>query len=105
LVDDSTWSPDVDRSERLFVECWNNSPPGAWVSLVPSPWPTNQSPCSTSYCDGGEGLDRSFAWTSQAITLPSSCRNSQARFRFRATGSCVWRLMNPGWYVDTVSLN
>jgi hypothetical protein len=104
LSDDSDWSPDSDKSERLYPECSGDGG-GSWTALTPNPWPSNQSPCSTSYCDGGEGLNRSFSWTSQIITLPAGCRTTQARFRFRATGSSIWRLYNPGWYVDTVTVN
>jgi hypothetical protein len=104
LSDDSDWSPDSDKSERLYPECSGDGG-GSWTALTPNPWPSNQSPCSTSYCDGGEGLNRSFSWTSQSISLPAGCRTTQARFRFRATGSSIWRLYNPGWYVDTVTVN
>jgi hypothetical protein len=102
LDDDDTYSPDSDMSERLYVQCSGNSG-GSWTDLTPNPWPSNQSPCATSYCDGGVGLDRSFSWTTQAITLPAACRTTQTRFRFRATGTCIWRIWF--WYVDSVSLN
>jgi hypothetical protein len=102
LRDDPDYSPDSDKSERLSVRCSGDGG-GSWTNLTPSPWPSNQSACSTSYCDGGEGLDRSFAWTSQVITLPAACRTTRVRFQFRATGSCVWRIWY--WYVDTVRLN
>jgi hypothetical protein len=106
LEDDDAWESEssTDKNQRLFVECSGNSG-GSWTSLVPSPWPSSQSACATSYCDGNYGLDRSFPWTTQAISVITSCRTSQARFRFRAAGTCIWDLMNPGWYVDTVSLN
>jgi hypothetical protein len=106
LADDAAWDREssTDKNQRLYVECSGDSG-GSWTSLVPSPWPTNQSACATSYCDGNLGLDRSFSWTSQAITLPAACRTTRVRFRFRANGTCIWDLMNPGWYVDSVSLN
>ncbi|MBI5503035.1 MAG: hypothetical protein HY907_22510 [Deltaproteobacteria bacterium] len=102
LRDDASYSPDSDRSERLYAECSGNSG-SSWTPLTPNPWPSYQTPCATSYCDGGEGLDRSFPMTAQAIALPSQCRTSQARFRFRATGTCVWRIWD--WHVDTVTVN
>jgi hypothetical protein len=106
LSDDAGWESESadDRNQRLYVECSGNAG-GSWTPLTPNPWPANQSACSTSYCDGRYGLNRSFPWTSQAIDLPPACRTNQARFRFRATGTNIWDLMDPGWYVDTVSLN
>ena len=104
LSDDSTWSPDVDKSERLWVQCSGDGG-GSWNNLTPTAWPANQSPCATSYCDGGEGLNRSFPWTSQTLTLPAACRTATARFRFQAKGTSVWRLQNPGWWVDDVTVN
>lgn len=93
-----------DKSERLYVQCSGDGG-ASWTNLTPSPWPANQSACSTSYCDGSNYTDRSFAWTAQSIALPAACRTANARFRFQAKGSCVWRLQNPGWYVDSVKVN
>lgn len=94
----------TDKSERLFVQCSGDG--GAtWTNLTPNPWPTNQSACATSYCAGRYLLDRSFPWTSQQIALPAGCLTETARFRFQAKGANVWRLHNPGWYVDDVTVN
>ena len=105
LADDASYeNSTVDKSERLYVQCSGDG--GAnWTNLVPSPWPSNQSPCSDSYCCGANGSSRSFGWTSQSIALPDTCRKATARIRFQAKGQNVWRLMNPGWYVDAVKVN
>jgi hypothetical protein len=105
LDDDPNYaSKSADKSERLYVQCSGDG--GAtWTSLVPSPWPTNQSPCLTSYCDGAYGLDRSFAWTAQSITLPTTCLTKTMRVRFQAAGKSAWNLQSPGWWVDSVQIN
>lgn len=106
LADDPNYSSSTDKSERLFVQCSKDG--GAnWVNLTPSPWPANQSACATSYCSGGYGSTRAFPWTSQTITLsvPNDCKTATTRFRFQAKGASAWRLQNPGWYVDTVTIN
>ncbi|MGZ5966304.1 MAG: hypothetical protein ACXWP4_01455 [Polyangiales bacterium] len=105
LADDPDYSSKgPDKSERLYVQCSGDGG-GTWTNLVPSPWPTNQSACSTSYCCGGPGSGRSFPLTAQSITLPAACRTATTRIRFQAKGSSVWNLQNPGWYVDNVKLN
>jgi hypothetical protein len=43
--------------------------------------------------------------TSQSITLPAACLTANVRFRFQAKGQNVWRLLDPGWYVDTVTIH
>jgi hypothetical protein len=105
LDDDPTYaSKGLDKSERLYVQCSGDG--GAtWTPLTPSPWPTNQSPCATSYCDGAYALDRSFPWTAQSITLPPACVSKTMRVRFQAAGKSMWNLMSPGWWVDTVTIN
>ncbi len=105
LRDDAYYDNDpTDKSERLYVQCSGDG--GAtWTNLTPSPWPANQSACATSYCAGRYLLDRSFPWTAQEIALPQACLTGTARFRFRAEGRNVWRLHNPGWYVDDVTVN
>lgn len=103
LADDPSYGS-TDKSERLYVQCSGDS--GAtWTNLTPSPWPSNQSACSTSYCAGDMSTDRSFGWSSATIALPAGCLTSKARFRFQAKGSSAWNMMNPGWSVDQVSLN
>ncbi|MCC6646294.1 MAG: hypothetical protein IT374_12070 [Polyangiaceae bacterium] len=102
-LDDDLWTPRSDKSERLFVMCSGDG--GAnWTTLTPSPFPANQGPCITSYCNGGN-TERSFPLTAQSITLPAACRTKQARFRFQAKGECAWRMENPGWTVDGVKVN
>ncbi len=104
LSDDPTYGTKTDGSERLSPQCSGDG--GAtWTSLVPSPWPSNQSGCNTSFCSGTNSTDRSFAWTAEAIALPVACRTKTVRFRFQATGKSAWYLLNPGWWVDTVTLN
>ncbi len=105
LADDpGYYAKGPDKSERLYVQCSGDS--GAtWTNLTPTSWPVNQSACATSYCCGGPGAGRSFPWTNQAAVLPASCRTATARVRFQAKGSSVWNLQNPGWYVDSVTVN
>lgn len=105
LADDPNYyNKGSDKSERLYVQCSGDGG-GTWTNLTPSPWPANQSACSTSYCSGSWSTDRSFPWTAQAITLPAACLTTAVRFRFQAKGSNVWNLQNPGWYVDSVKVN
>jgi hypothetical protein len=105
LADDPNWpSKGADKSERLYVQCSGDGG-ASWTNLTPSPWPTNQSACATSYCDGYLGFDRSFPWTAETISLPAACRTATVRFQFQAKGSCIWNLQDPGWYVDTVTVN
>ena len=105
LSDDAEYNSDpTDKSERLYVECSGDGG-GSWTTLTPNPWPSNQSACSNSYCAGRQNLDRSFPLTSQNITLPQACQTATVTFRFRAQGSSAWRLNNPGWYVDDVTVN
>lgn len=104
LADDPNYDQSVDKSERLYVQCSGDGG-GSWTNLTPSSWPANQAACSTSYCSGGYGSSRAFPLTSQTITLPGSCVTATARFRFQAKGTSVWRLQNPGWYVDNVKVN
>jgi hypothetical protein len=102
LNDDPSYGT-VDKSERLYVQCSGDG--GAtWTNLTPNPWPSNQSACSTSYCNGGTN-DRSFGWTAQSITLPAQCRTATTRVRFEAKGSSAWSMMNPGWSVKSVKVN
>ena len=103
LNDDPTWTPNADKSERLYPQCSGDAGV-TWTNLQPTSWPPNQSACSTSYCNGYP-TSRSFGWTGQTLTLPASCRTATARFRFQAKGSSAWRLQSPGWYVDTVTVN
>jgi hypothetical protein len=105
LDDDPSYSnKGPDKSERLYVQCSGDA--GAnWTNLTPNPWPANQSACATSYCCGGPGSGRSFPWTAQTIALPAGCRTATVRFRFQAKGQSAWNLMNPGWFVDTVTVN
>jgi hypothetical protein len=88
----------------LYVQCSGDGG-GVWTNLTPDPWPANQSACSTSYCSGGKNASRAFPWTSQSITLPAACLTANVRFRFQAKGQNVWRLLDPGWYVDTVTIH
>lgn len=104
LDDDSTYSGDVDKSERLYVQCSGDGGT-TFVTLTPSPWPNKQSPCGNSYCDGDTSINRSFGWTAQSISLPAACRTSAARFRFLAAGSSAWRMYAPAWYLQQVKLN
>jgi hypothetical protein len=105
LADDPDYaSKGPDKSERLYVQCSGDGG-GTWTNLTPSPWPTNQSACATSYCCGGPGSTRSFPLTAQSIVLPAACRTATTRLRFQAKGSSVWNLQNPGWYVDNVRVN
>ncbi|HNT28162.1 MAG TPA: hypothetical protein PKH10_08290 [bacterium] len=106
---DDLWSSEsgTDKNQKIYVECSGNSG-GSWVSLTPPTLPTAQtksSGCTTYYCDGNSSIDRSFSKTGQTWTLPAECRTATARIRFRANGSTAWDLLNPGWIVDTVSLN
>ena len=103
LGDDPSWTPRADKSERLYVQCSGDGG-GTWVNLTPTSFPANQSGCSTSYCNGGSN-DRSFPLTSQTIALPAACLTTQARFQFQAKGACAWRMQNPGWTVDGVTIN
>lgn len=94
----------TDKSERLYVQCSGDG--GAnYTNMTPSPWPANQSACGDSYCAGKYGLNRGFPWTAQTLAIPASCLTRSARFRFQAKGANVWRLQNPGWYVDDVTVN
>ncbi len=104
LDDDQSWTPRADKSERLYVQCSGDAG-GNWTNLTPAPFPPNQSECGDSYCNSGTGKDRSFSLTAQSIALPPECRTTQARFRFQAKGSCAWRMKNPGWTVDGVTIN
>ncbi len=105
LADDPGYaSKGSDKSERLYVQCSGDGG-STWNNLTPTAWPVNQSPCATSYCCGGPGLDRSFPMTAQTANLPSACLMAATRFRFQAKGSSVWNLQNPGWYVDDVVAN
>ena len=104
LDDDPDYDGSVDKSERLYVQCSGDGG-GVWTNLTPNPWPPNQSACATSYCSGGKNASRAFPWTSQSITLPASCLTANARFRFQAKGQNVWRLLDPGWYVDSVTID
>ena len=104
LDDDPNFSPSSDKSERLYVQCSGDGG-NQWQNLLPDSWPSKQSACATSYCSGGNGSSRSFPWTSQRVTLPSSCRTATVRFRFQAKGANVWRLMDPGWWLDSVVVN
>jgi hypothetical protein len=104
MSDDPTWTPNADKSERLYVQCSGDGGT-SWTNLTPNPWPTHQSPCATSYCSGYP-TSRSFGWTAQQITLPAACLTATARFRFSATGSSAWRLATSyGWGVDSVQVN
>lgn len=104
LDDDPGYESSVDKSERLSPQCSGDA--GAtWSSLTPSPWPARQSPCATTYCSGGYSSTRAFPTTGQSIALPSSCLTTRARIRFQARGASVWRLLNPGWTVDSIRIN
>lgn len=107
LSDDPNYaSKTTDKTERLYVQCSGDGGT-TWTNLTPGTpsWPANQSPCATSYCSGNYGLDRSFPWTAQSLTLPATCVSKTTRIRFSATGKSQWNLMNPGWWVDTVTIN
>ncbi|MEB2313577.1 MAG: hypothetical protein OZ928_17170 [Polyangiaceae bacterium] len=93
-----------DKSERLYVQCSGDGG-GSWTNLTPSPWPKNQSACSSSYCSGSYGNDRSFPSTLQSLALPAACRTSAVKIRFQAKGASAWNLQNPGWYVDSVTVD
>lgn len=104
LADDPDYTPNADKSERLYVSCSGDSG-NTWTNLIPISWPPNQSACSTSYCNGYP-TSRAFGWSGQTMNLPAACLGkATVRFRFQAKGSNVWRLMNPGWYVDQVTVN
>jgi hypothetical protein len=105
LADDPDYfGKGADKSERLYVQCSGDGGT-TWNNLIPTTWPTNQAACATSYCCGGYGSGRSFPFTDQTATLPAACRTATMRVRFQAKGSSVWNLLNPGWYVDTVTVN
>ncbi len=105
LSDDALYDSDpTDRSERLYVECSGDGGVSWAAPLTPNPAPPNQNGCGNSYCAGKEGLDRSFGWTAQSITLPSECLKATMKVRFRAAGSSAWRLYNPGWLVRNVAV-
>ncbi|MGI6395142.1 MAG: EGF domain-containing protein [bacterium] len=96
---------DPDKSERLILQCSGDNG-GNWVDVTPpgsSSWPSNQSQCSTSYCDGGAWPNlKSFSWTEQKISVPAQCKTSSARFRFKAWGKDNWNINY--WGVDSVVL-
>lgn len=78
-----------------------------WTTLVPNPFPSNQSSsrCSNCYCDGdnsGFG-EKSFGWTTQTMVLTSNCKTDKVRLRFRAKGGDSWRLNY--WGIDIVTIN
>lgn len=105
-LSDDTSAYGSDKSEKLFVQCYNSG--GGWTTMTPNPWPTNQeSNCSSTggYCAGGSGKDWSFGKTNQTISIPAGCRISQAKFRFQATGDTTWSLFYQGWQIYPVTIN
>jgi len=104
LQDDPTYGSKTDKSERLYVMCSGDGGT-TWNTIAPSTWPANQSDCGTFFCSGTNSYDRSFPWTDVSISLPAACITAKARFRFQAKGENVWNLLDPGWSVDTVSVN
>jgi hypothetical protein len=104
LRDDTFFTPNADKSERLHVSC---SIDGglSWTDLTPISWPPNQSACSTTYCNGYP-TSRAFGWTGQTATVTAPCLGkANVKFGFRATGASAWRLLDPGWLVDQVTVN
>jgi hypothetical protein len=109
LSDDSSWDSEssTDKNQKLYVECSGDGG-GSWLNMTAPTLPTAQttsSGCTTYYCDGNQSINRSFSSTGQTWTLPAGCRTASARFRFRANGTTAWDLNNPGWTVDTVTVN
>lgn len=108
LRDDAGYSSEssTDKNNRLYIECSGDGGTN-WASLSAPTLPsaqTSNSGCTTYYCDGNYGRDRSFSAVTQTWTLPAGCRTATARFRFRVNGQ-PWDLLNPGWTVDTVTVN
>ncbi|HSA32406.1 MAG TPA: hypothetical protein P5077_01640 [bacterium] len=103
---DYVYTTDADKSEKMYVECSGDGG-GSWNTLVPTPYPANQSSsrCSNCYCDGDSSSfsEKSFGWTAQNITLPVACKTSAVRIRFRAKGTDSWAINY--WGIDTVILN
>lgn len=102
---DYVYTTDADKSEKMYVECSGDSG-GNWTTLVPDPFPANQSSsrCSNCYCDGNSDTfgEKSFGWTAQSITLPVACKTATARIRFRAKGTDSWAINY--WGIDAVSV-
>lgn len=105
-LSDYVYTTDPDKSEKMYVECSGDGG-GSWNTLVPNPFPSNQSSsrCSNCYCDGDANSfgEKSFGWTAQTMTLPSACKTDKVRFRFRAKGGDSWRLNY--WGIDAVTVN
>jgi hypothetical protein len=105
LRDDANYTfSNADKSERLHVSCSIDGGT-SWTDLTPISWPPNQSACSTTYCSGYP-TSRAFGWTGQTVNVIAPClHNANVKFGFRATGASAWRLLDPGWLVDQVTVN